>query len=304
MQNSTSERKPLLRISNLKQYFPLKTKGLFVKANDGITLDIYEGETLGLVGESGCGKSTFGRTLLQLYRQTDGRTMYYGRSLDDLAPKYVGETIRTLEKRRKQMKELEARRDAVQREYDAMQDGKEKYAKANDLEQAKKEANDAFLDMANLVGGFLTVDNLAPVTEAFMGTYRLSSKQHEAEERLETVALNLEEAKFSLEQAKKDTAKAGKVNSLTAKVEKLQAKADEINREIDSVKAELVEARKKIDEMRKPYADDPEFQRVEAFRDDGIDLDAWLALRLEQWYAQLLMTAPVEWLPVEDVAVG
>lgn len=37
-------------------------------------------------------------------------------------------------------------------------------------------------------------------------------------------------------------------------------------------------------------------------RDDGIDLDAWLALRLEQWYAQLLMTAPVEWLPVEDVA--
>ena len=118
MQNSASERKPLLRISNLKQYFPLKTKGLYVKANDGITLDIYEGETLGLVGESGCGKSTFGRTLLQLYRQTDGRTMYYGRTLDDIAPKYVGDTIRTLDKRRKQMKELEAKRDAVQKEYD------------------------------------------------------------------------------------------------------------------------------------------------------------------------------------------
>lgn len=42
----------------------------FVKANDGISLNIYEGETFGLVGESGCGKSTFGRTLLQLYRQT------------------------------------------------------------------------------------------------------------------------------------------------------------------------------------------------------------------------------------------
>jgi energy-coupling factor transporter ATP-binding protein EcfA2 len=103
MQNSASERKPLLRISNLKQYFPLKTKGLFVKANDGITLDIYEGETLGLVGESGCGKSTFGRTLLQLYRQTDGRTMYYGASLDEIAPRYVNDTYNHLEKHIKKL---------------------------------------------------------------------------------------------------------------------------------------------------------------------------------------------------------
>ena len=67
MQTSSKEgKKVLLRVSNLKQYFPLKKKGLFVKANDGITLDIYEGETFGLVGESGCGKSTLGRTLLQL----------------------------------------------------------------------------------------------------------------------------------------------------------------------------------------------------------------------------------------------
>ena len=101
MQTSNNEgKKVLLRVSNLKQYFPLKKKGLFVKANDGITLDIYEGETFGLVGESGCGKSTLGRTLLQLYRQTDGRTMYYGRTLDDLAPIYVKKTLQTLEKRR------------------------------------------------------------------------------------------------------------------------------------------------------------------------------------------------------------
>ena len=59
----------LLKITDLRQYFPVgKKKGLYVKANDGISLNIYEGETVGLVGESGCGKSTFGRTLLQLYR--------------------------------------------------------------------------------------------------------------------------------------------------------------------------------------------------------------------------------------------
>ena len=107
MQTSSKEgKKVLLRVSNLKQYFPLKKKGLFVKANDGITLDIYEGETFGLVGESGCGKSTLGRTLLQLYRQTDGRTMYYGRTLDDLAPAYVKKTLQTLDKRREKWHEL------------------------------------------------------------------------------------------------------------------------------------------------------------------------------------------------------
>ena len=111
----------LLRITNLKQYFPLKG-GRFVKANDGISINIYEGETFGLVGESGCGKSTLGRTLLQLYRQTDGRSIYYGRTLEEVAPKYFVETISTVNKRRRQYYELKAAYEAKQKEYEAMPD--------------------------------------------------------------------------------------------------------------------------------------------------------------------------------------
>ena len=73
-----TEKKVLIRAVDLKQYFPVGKKR-FCKANDGITLQIYEGETFGLVGESGCGKSTFGRTLLQLNKQTSGKALYYGR---------------------------------------------------------------------------------------------------------------------------------------------------------------------------------------------------------------------------------
>jgi oligopeptide transport system ATP-binding protein len=68
----------LIEVSDLKMYFPV-TRGIVlrrkvgdVKAVDGLTFSIREGETLGLVGESGCGKSTTGRALIQLYKPTDG----------------------------------------------------------------------------------------------------------------------------------------------------------------------------------------------------------------------------------------
>ncbi len=71
----------LLQIRNLKQYFPISS-GFFstqyLKAVDDISFDIKEGETLGLVGESGCGKTTAGRTILQLYKPTAGEVIYRG----------------------------------------------------------------------------------------------------------------------------------------------------------------------------------------------------------------------------------
>ena len=269
MPTSTSEKRPLLRISNLKQYFPLKTKGLYVKANDGITLDIYEGETLGLVGESGCGKSTFGRTLLQLYRQTDGRTMYYGRTLDDIAPKYMGKTYRNLEKLRKQLKEFEEKRDALQREVDGMQDGKEKYARQNDLEAAKKKANDAFLDMANLVGGFMTLEDLKPVSEMYGKLYELARHQHALEEKLADLELDLADAEFALKKARET---GGKLAAAENKVSQLQSKVSEARQAVEEQKEKLAQKRSEIRKEAEKYRDNAEFQHAEQFRDQGVDL--------------------------------
>lgn len=85
-------REPLLKIHDMKTYFPIK-KGLFgkikgyVKAVDGVTFDVYSGETLGLVGESGCGKTTLGRSILRLIEPTEGEIIYKGRSINSLQSK-------------------------------------------------------------------------------------------------------------------------------------------------------------------------------------------------------------------------
>lgn len=77
LDDTTASARKLVEVRNLRMYFPIRT-GLLrrhtgdVKAVDGVNFDIYEGETLGLVGESGCGKSTCGRAIIRLYEPTDG----------------------------------------------------------------------------------------------------------------------------------------------------------------------------------------------------------------------------------------
>jgi len=82
------ELEPLLEIVDLKKYFNTSvgfTKKSFIKAVDAISFKLYEGETLGLVGESGCGKTTFGRAIMQLEKITSGKIFYKGRDITHLS---------------------------------------------------------------------------------------------------------------------------------------------------------------------------------------------------------------------------
>ncbi len=83
---TTNKSEYLIEVKDLQQYFPVKTgfmKSLPLKAVDGVSFAIRPGETLGLVGESGCGKTTVGRTLLHLYKPTGGEVLFDGKPVTD-----------------------------------------------------------------------------------------------------------------------------------------------------------------------------------------------------------------------------
>ncbi|NDK54847.1 ABC transporter ATP-binding protein [Pontibacter fetidus] len=89
-QQENKQKPPLLKVENLKVYFPIK-KGFFgrttdyVKAVDGVSFTVNPGETIGLVGESGCGKTTLGRALLRLVEPTEGSIIFNGRDIAQLS---------------------------------------------------------------------------------------------------------------------------------------------------------------------------------------------------------------------------
>ena len=89
-----SENKILLEVQDLKKYFPVKgTKGPGVQAVESVSLFIHRGETLGLVGESGCGKTTLGRTVIRLHEPTSGKILYTGEPSSDSATKIAGKPV-------------------------------------------------------------------------------------------------------------------------------------------------------------------------------------------------------------------
>ena len=241
MQNNENEKKILLKVTDLKQWFPIKKTKLFqkeqeyVRANDGITLDIYEGETVGLVGESGCGKSTFGRTLLQIYRQTEGKTMYYGRTLTEMAPVYADETIKSISARKKKINELMKKAEELQKEYEKMEDSPEKFQKQAAYENEQKQCNMEFLNLVQIIGGFYSVENTAEAEKALLEKFK--------------------------------TARA-----LRALKEEDAAEGSDKSKEIEEKSKELQGIEEKLDALRSAYAQDSEFAKYEAYRDEGIDL--------------------------------
>jgi len=97
------DREPLVRLVGIKKYFPIKQGIIFqravgnVHAVDGVDLEIYPGETLGLVGETGCGKSTLARVVMRLYDATQGQIFFEGKDITNLAGRKLRDIRREIQ---------------------------------------------------------------------------------------------------------------------------------------------------------------------------------------------------------------
>lgn len=223
----------LLEVDDLHTFF--KTKKGIVKAVNGVSYAVEAGKTLGIVGESGCGKSTFGRTLLQIYPQTEGKTMYYGRSLTEMAPDYVSETVKNIGARKKKINELEQKVETLQAEYEKMPDGAEKFRKQEACENIRKECNREFLNVVQIIGGFYALDTMQEAEPLILNKFKIAKELRDLREEDKT---------------------EGKDKSKEIKVKE----------------KELSDAEEKLNALRSKHSSEKAFQEYEDFRDEGVDL--------------------------------
>ena len=266
-----AENRVLFKITNLKQYFPLKKKGVYVKANDGITINIHEGETLGLVGESGCGKSTMGRTLLKLYNATDGKIMYNGRSLLEVAPEYADKTVHGLKAAKAKMLRLQEAYDKMEAEIETKgwlkedaPETPERFQALTDLAQAKKDAYDATFDVTSIVGGLIILDDLDPVIAVHNELFGVAKERKAIYNKRKTVQVDLEDLRFRAEQKGS--------GSFQSKISALENEIATMDQQIAAKDEQMHAIRAKIDQMRAPHLKDPAFQQMDQDRDGAVDL--------------------------------
>ena len=257
--------KKLLSISNLKKYFPVAKSSIFqkeqlyVRANEDISLDIYEGETIGVVGESGCGKSTLGRVLLQLYPQTAGNTMYYGATLDETTPKYVFDTLKRLDKYKAKLKKASDRAAELKKKVEeAGGEEKAEFTLLQECNLAVCEEQTCLNAIVKILGGFFAVDEGGKGCALLKQVFDANIKRNKLIHKRDALQVEYD----GLEQMGKS---GGKVASLKGKI-------DALNAEIAACDRETTDCQAQLDALRAKNADNAEFAKYEAMRDSGIDL--------------------------------
>ncbi len=273
MQNT---KKKLFSITNLKKYFPIakssvfQKEKLYVKANEDVSIDIYEGETFGLVGESGCGKSTLGRVILQLYEQTSGNTLYYGRSREEIAPEYVKKTLSAPEKYLNLYKDAKAKADKITAQVEAEGENASFFL-LQEKNLADANAKAALMNVTKILGGLITVSEMKEGATILLNQHNVLVKIDKLNRKLTDIdaSIDIYESKIKVDSAESDEKT---IKSESATLNAFRAKKEKIIETIKALRIEEDRLQKEIDAIRAKYKDDEEFQKYEAMLDAGIDL--------------------------------
>ena len=270
----------LLSITNLKKYFPIAKNSIFqkeqlyVRANEEISIDIRSGETFGLVGESGCGKSTLGRTILQLYDQTAGSTIYYGRTIEEFVPEYVIKTLKNAPKMIANYKKLWAKADAAVASVESAGENATFFQhQAKNL--AVAEAETAFRNVVRILGGFATLENPRPGATALLKAYQSAAKWNSLREQMRDLdgEVAFQEALIREIEAD-DTVKnpQKKIDAARKKADKASDRKRRLQQQADAQHQVLDDDLAALNQLRSQQAGNAHFQEYERLRDTGVDL--------------------------------
>lgn len=275
-----SNTKKLLSITNLKKYFPIakshvfQKNQLYVRANEEISIDIYQGETFGLVGESGCGKSTLGRTVLQLYDQTAGSTLYYGRTVADLAPKYVKKTLTSAPKMIEKYEKLQKKASELEKTCNELGENAT-FFQIQNKNLVKAEAETAFNNVVKILGGFASLNDCRPGAALLLKKHetdvmisRLNGKIKRIDNEIDFCDASIKE----LEGSDKANKAAKKVASLLTKKKKHEKKKAVLATKMDRLLEKLNKDVESIDSLKAQHKNDEKFNEYESYLDTGIDL--------------------------------
>ena len=254
-----NEQKIILETKKLKKYFPIKRK-VNLKAIEDITLQIYEGEKFGVVGESGCGKSTLGRVILQLYPQTSGSCIYYGKSIQEINPKYIKKEINSLEEYQKKAsqyyKESLSHAQRLQTLYrqlnndnnETIQNDKKDDRINKEISQLeykakelRKKASRELREGSRTVGSLILCKNIKEIAHLFSAAEKEIHLAHEDLQKYNELYGRLKSNEITLKE----------ISETPSKIEALekQEQLDEVNQEILRSLKKIAKENSKIDSL-------------------------------------------------------
>ena len=270
----------LLSITNLKKYFPIAKSSIFqreqlyVRANEEISIDIHAGETFGLVGESGCGKSTLGRTILQLYDQTAGSTIYYGRTIEEFVPQYVIKTLKHAPKMIADYQRLGAKAASAAAAVEAAGENATFFQhQAKNIAEA--EAQTAFRNVVRILGGFAALENPKEGAAALLKTYQSAAKLHHIREQMRDLDGEVAFQEALIREMQADSAiqyAEYKIRSAQRKADQARQKKQKLQLQAEKQKLVLDGNLAELNTLRSHHTGNAKFQEYEQMRDTGVDL--------------------------------
>ncbi len=339
MQKNEVKKEPLLEVKHLKKYFPLQTNifgkpKFYLRAVDDVTFSLEPGKTIGVVGESGCGKTTLGRTILQLYELTGGKAIYYGQTIDDFLPKYYLRSINVLPQYKVKFETLSLKCEELKNTYNVLctevsSQSESKSVLANNKLTFTISSFEDLTAISNELKGLFVTDKSIELTDldkqkliCLKALVKVLNEMHQALEYISSttggliLSHHMEEVKNNLltkllnEKKLKKLEKArlkynAKLEILKEKdvdedkVSKCKSKLEDIENQMNEASTLAKEASKNLGKLKEEIEVTDLYKSLENNREKGLDLSRLSKgdLRLLRTEIQLIFQDPYSSLP-------